>query len=403
MNDGTNPDHGPDAGPHGEPQAAPRAGPLAGVRVIELAGIGPGPMAAMLLADLGAQVLRIERATAADLGVKRPLRFNLLMRNRKAIALDLKDPQAVALVLELLDGADALIEGFRPGVTERMGLGPEPCLARNPRLVYGRITGWGQTGTLAQAAGHDINYISLTGALDAIGREGQPPSVPLALVGDFGGGAMYLAMGLLAGIIEARSSGRGQVVDAAIVDGAAHMATAFFGLQAAGLWQGGRGENILDGGAPFYDTYECADGRRISIGPLEARFHAELLERMGLAPDALGEQNDRTQWPRMREAFAAAFRQRTRDEWCALLEGTDVCFAPVLSFEEAPSHPHFRSRGSFVDIDGVVQPAPSPRFSRTPSAVPTAPESPDPDGLRGWLAPERVEAWKAAGVFAAEG
>ena len=383
-----------------EPTSPPtRQGPLAGVKVIELAGIGPGPMGAMLLADMGAEVLRIDRQTPADLGVKRPLQYNLLMRNRRSIALDLKDPEAVALVLELIEGADALIEGFRPGVTERLGLGPEACLARNPRLVYGRITGWGQDGPLAQAAGHDLNYIALTGVLHAIGRKDQPPSIPLAVVGDFGGGALYLAMGVLAGIIEARGSGRGQVVDAAVVDGVSHMATAFFGMRAAGQWRDERGSNVLDSGAPFYEVYECADGLWISIGPIEARFHAELLQRLGIAPEAIGTQLDPRDWPRARAVFAAAFRTRTRQAWCELLEGSDVCFAPVLSFGEAPAHPHLQARGSFVEIEGVTQPAPAPRFSRTPSGRPTAPQAPSDDGLEGWLAPARIEAWRRAGVM----
>lgn len=383
---------------------ANRKGPLAGVRIVELAGIGPGPMAAMLLADMGAEVIRIERETPVDLGVSKPLRYNLTLRNRTSIALDLKQPASVERVLQLVAGADALIEGFRPGVTERLGLGPDVCLARNPRLVYGRITGWGQEGPLAQVAGHDINYISLTGTLDAIGRQGQPPSVPLALLGDMSGGALYLAMGVLAAILEARGSGQGQVVDAAVVDGTASMAMTFFGLAAAGKWQPERGTNILDSGAPFYDVYACADGKWISIGPIEARFHAELLERMGIPVDAIGPQMDTANWPHTREVLAAAFRTRTRAAWCDLLEGTDVCFAPVLSFAEAPSHPHLKARGTFVEVDGVVQPAPAPRFSRTPSAMPTppqAPQSPDADGvdaaLAAWgLSPEAIAGWRGA-------
>ncbi|SPA39637.1 L-carnitine dehydratase/bile acid-inducible protein F [Cupriavidus taiwanensis] len=381
-------------------ERAAGTGPLAGVRIVELAGIGPGPMAAMLLADMGAEVLRIERETPVDLGVPKPLRYNLTLRNRKVIALDLKQPETVQRVLRLVEQADALIEGFRPGVTERMGLGPDVCLARNPRLVYGRITGWGQHGPLAQVAGHDINYIALTGTLDAIGRRGQPPSVPLALLGDMSGGALYLAMGMLAGLLEARASGKGQVVDAAIVDGTASMAMTFFGLAAAGKWHAERGTNILDSGAPFYDVYQCADGKWISVGPIEARFHAELLQRMGIDPDKVGAQMDEASWPQAREVFAAAFRRRSRDQWCALLEGTDVCFAPVLSFAEAPEHPHLKARGTFVEVDGVVQPAPAPRFSRTPSGVPTPPQAPHADGmsaaLAGWLPPEEIAAWQQA-------
>ncbi|RAS03485.1 CaiB/BaiF CoA transferase family protein [Cupriavidus alkaliphilus] len=373
-----------------------KQGPLAGVKIIELAGIGPGPMAAMLLADMGADVLRIERETPVDLGVPKPLRYNLTLRNRRMIALDLKQPQAVQRVLRLVAEADGLIEGFRPGVTERLGLGPDQCLARNSRLVYGRITGWGQHGPLAHVAGHDINYIALTGALDAIGRNGEPPAVPLALLGDMSGGALYLAMGMLAALLEARTSGQGQVVDAAIVDGTASMAMTFFGLAAAGKWRAQRGSNILDSGAPFYDVYQCADGKWISIGPIEARFHAELLQRMGLRAEAIGGQMDEASWPRARAVLAAAFRARSRADWCALLEGTDVCFAPVLSFAEAPEHPHLKARGTFVEVDGVVQPAPAPRFSRTPAAEPTPPQAPGDLGeaLAGWLAPAEIAAWQ---------
>jgi len=377
-----------------------RLGPLSDLKIVELAGIGPGPMAATVLADLGATVLRIDRTVPADLGVpKGPIRSNLLMRNREAIALDLKDPRAIELVLDLVAQADALIEGFRPGVTERLGLGPDACFARNPRLAYGRITGWGQSGPLAHAAGHDINYIALTGVLDAIGRKDQPPSPPLALMGDMAGGAMFLVTGLLAAIHESRRSGRGQVVDAAIAEGAASLATAFYGSLAAGRFNLERGTNVLDSGAPFYDAYECADGRYISIGPIEAKFHRELLERLGLAPDEFGPHLDPAQWPRARETFARIFRTRTRDAWCELLEGTDVCFAPVLNFEEAPKHPHFVARGSFVDVGGVVQPMPAPRFSRTPCAAPTEPRNPSPEtfarSLSGWLPQAEVERWRA--------
>lgn len=355
-------------------------GPLHGIKVVELAGIGPGPMAAMMLADLGATVLRIERDEPADLGVKRPARYNLLLRNRKSIALDLKKPEAVEQVLQFVDSADALIEGFRPGVTERLGLGPEVCLKRNPRLIYGRITGWGQTGPLAHAAGHDINYIALTGVLDAIGRKGQGPSIPLALVGDFSGGALYLVIGVLAGILEARQSGKGQVVDAAIVDGTASMATPFYGLFAAGMWKNERGSNFLDSGAPFYDVYECADGQWISVGPIEARFYSQLLAKLGLDSAALGGQMDRAEWPQAKVRIAQQFKTRSRADWCALLEGTDVCFAPVLSFAEAPEHPHMQARGTFIEVDGVTQPAPAPRFSRTVLDHPTAaPEEPSRD------------------------
>jgi len=381
-------------------------GPLEGVKIIELAGIGPGPMAAMQLADMGATVLRIERREAVDLGVKRPLKFNLLLRNRQSIALDLKDPASIRLVLDLVAQADALIEGFRPGVTERLGLGPEVCLARNPRLVYGRMTGWGQAGPLSHAAGHDINYIALTGALRAIGRKDQPPSIPLALVGDFGGGAMFLAMGVLAALVNARSTGLGQVVDAAIVDGVSSLATAFHGLAAAGQWKDERGSNVLDSGAPFYDVYECSDGEWISVGPLEARFHADLLRRLEVDPSEIGEQFDEAGWPQARALYQRVFRTRSRAAWCELLEGTDVCFSPVLSFAEAAVHPHLKARETLIDIEGVVQPAPAPRFARTPSERPRPPEAALQgdalhDLLDRWLPAAQSAAWRSAGVPAA--
>lgn len=382
-------------------------GPLAGVKVIELAGIGPGPMAAMMFADLGATVLRIERRESVDLGVKKPLKFNLLLRNRKAIALDLKDPQAVNLVKELIQNADALIEGFRPGVTERLGLGPQECLELNPRLVYGRITGWGQTGPLAKAAGHDINYIALTGVLNAIGRKDQMPSIPLALLGDMSGGALYLTIGVLAAILEARQSGEGQVVDAAIVDGTASMATVFYGLVAAGTWNPQRASNVLDSGAHFYDVYPCADNELISIGPIEGRFHADLLRHLRIDPKEIGEQSDPRNWPAARALFTKAFAQHPRVHWCELLEGTDVCFAPVLSFAQAPEHPHLKARGTFVEVDGVVQPAPAPRFSRTPSALPTPPQKASiagiNDALADWLPAARVTEWRSKNVMGDSG
>ncbi|MGG4053954.1 CaiB/BaiF CoA-transferase family protein [Delftia tsuruhatensis] len=373
-------------------------GPLAGVRIVELAGIGPGPMAAMLLADLGATVLRVDRPQDAGLGISRPLRYNPLLRNRETIRVDLKDPKGQALVLRLIEEADGLIEGFRPGVTERMGLGPEVCLQRNPRLVYGRMTGWGQTGPMAQAAGHDLNYIALTGVLDLIGRPGQPPTPPLNLVGDFGGGALYLALGMLAAMLEARSSGQGQVVDAAIVDGTASLATSLFGLQAAGLLDARRGHNVLDSGAPYYDVYECADGKWVSVAPIEGKFYRELLERLGLDPAALGGQNDRNDWTQAKVALAKRFKERTRDEWSELLQDTDACFAPVLTLEEAPAHPHLRARETFVEVDGVVQPAPAPRFSRTVPAPPRAPRPASREGamaaLTDWLGLEQAGVWQ---------
>ena len=370
-------------------------GPLAGMKIVELAGIGPGPMAGMLLADMGAEVLRIERPGEADLGVKRERRFDLMLRNRKSIALDLKDPQAVAIVLDLVAKADALIEGFRPGVTERMGLGPDECLARNPRLVYGRVTGWGQTGPLAHAAGHDINYIALTGALNAIGGRHQPPAIPPAYLGDFAGGAMFLVTGVLAAMIEAARSGQGQVIDAAIVDGAATLGTVFYGMTAAGQWQQERGTNVLDSGAHYYNVYQCRDGRWISVGPIEARFYGDLLERIGVDPVSLGDQLDASNWEAAREQLAEIFRTRTRDEWCRLLDNTDACFAPVLNFEEAPQHFHLKARRTFVEVDGIPQPAPAPRFSRTPGPPPVAPSAPDigryAEVLSGWLPPESID------------
>jgi alpha-methylacyl-CoA racemase len=378
-------------------------GPLAGIRVVELAGIGPGPMCAMLLADMGATVLRIERPGPSDLGIERPRRYDLLLRGRRSIVIDLKSPVGKALAQRLVERADALIEGFRPGVTERLGLGPDDCLARNPRLVYGRVTGWGQEGPLAQAAGHDINYIALAGALHAFGRRGQPPTQPLNLIADYAGGALYLAFGLVCGILEARKSGRGQVVDTAMVDGTASLMTAFHGAVAAGLATHERGTNHLDGGAHFYNAYECADGGWISVAPIEGKFYAELLRRLDIDPASMPPQMDRDGWPAAQARLAALFKTRTRDEWCRLFEGTDACFAPVLTTDEAPRHPHNMARGAYVEIDGIVQPAPAPRFSRT---VPNLPIPPQPTGpetadaaLAPWLDPAEIAALKAAGIL----
>jgi alpha-methylacyl-CoA racemase len=345
------------------------SGPLAGVRVVELAGIGPGPFCGMLLADMGADVLRIDRLERADLGLPLEPKFDVMARGRRSIALDLKIPSSIELVLALVAKADVLIEGFRPGVTERLGLGPDACLARNPRLVYGRITGWGQDGPLSQAAGHDINYVALSGALHAIGRAGGAPVPPLNLVGDFGGGAMYLAFGIACALCEARASGRGQVIDAAMSDGAANLMAIFYGRIAAGLWRDQRGINALDGGSPWYDVYETSDGKHVALGAIEGRFYTELIDRLGLASAELPAQHDRTQWPQLRATLAATFKTKSRDEWRQILEGTDACFAPVLSLAEAPQHPHNRARGTFVERDGVIQPAPAPRFSRTPGAI----------------------------------
>ncbi|MEZ5409643.1 MAG: CaiB/BaiF CoA-transferase family protein [Acidimicrobiales bacterium] len=350
-------------------------GPLQGIKVVELAGIGPAPMCAMLLADLGAEVIRVDRLAPADLGIDSGRQYNLLERSRRSIAVDLKSAEGVEVVLKLAEQADALIEGFRPGVTERLGLGPDVCLARNPRLVYGRMTGWGQDGPMAHAAGHDINYIALTGVLDAIGTAGGQPVPPLNLVGDFGGGALYLAFGVLAGLLEARTSGQGQVIDAAMVDGAASLLTAIYGMYGSGGWQLERGTNILDTGAHFYGTYECADGKWISIGSIEAKFHAELLEKLGLEESDIPDRMDRSRWVEHKKRLTELFLSKTRDEWSALMEGSDVCFAPVLSMAEAPNHPHNVARGTFVEVDGVIQPGPAPRFSRTPGQV----QSPPPD------------------------
>ena len=344
-------------------------GPLHGLRVIELAGIGPGPFCAMLLADLGADVVRIDRTEASDLGVPMDRRYDINARNRRSVALDLKRSAGRDAVLRLAARADVLIEGFRPGVAERLGLGPADCHALNPGLVYGRMTGWGQDGPLADRAGHDIDYIALTGALHAIGPAGGKPVVPLNLVGDYGGGALYLALGLLAALYERNRSGRGQVVDAAMVDGAASLASIFYGLSASGRWSEQRGANLLDGGAPFYDTYETADGRYVSIGSIEPQFYAELLRLTGMDGEDLPWQHDRSQWPAVKERFAEVFRSKTRDQWCEIMEGTDVCFAPVLTMEEAPSHPHIAQRGTYTEVAGLTQPAPVPRFSRTPGAV----------------------------------
>src|SRR5215469_6439185 len=351
-------------------------GPLSGIKILEFAGIGPCPMAAMMLAEMGATVLRIDRIADSDLGIPMPTQFEVLKRSRHIIRLDLKRPEAVALTLRLVEQSDALIEGFRPKVMERLGLGPDVCLARNPRLVFGRVTGWGQGGPLAHAAGHDLNYIALTGALHAIGRAGGPPTPPLNLVGDFGGGALYLVVGVLAAIIAARQSGKGQVVDAAMVDGASSLMSSIYGGKASGRLGGPRGTNVTDSGAHFYEVYECADGRYVSVAAIEAKFYAELLRRLEIDPATMPAQMDRSRWPEAKQRLAERFRTRTRDEWGALLEGTDACFAPVLSMEEAPHHPHNQARDVFTELEGVSQPAPAPRFSRTPLAQPTPPEGP---------------------------
>ena len=377
--------------PGGSPEAS--GGPLAGLRVVEFAGIGPGPFAAMLLADLGATVLRIDRKEASDLGLKRPREFDYALRNRTTIQLDLKSAQDRETAAQLVDQADALIEGFRPGVMERLGLGPGVCLARNPKLVFGRITGWGQTGPLAEVAGHDLNYIALAGALHAIGRKNAPPTPPLSLLGDYAGGALYLVVGLLSALLESRASGKGQVVDAAIVDGVASLTTPLHGMLRAGLLNHDRGTNAIDSGSHFYDVYECADGKWISIAPVEPKFYRTLLALIGVQVD--GEQLDRLSWPAAKVKLAQCFRTKTRDEWTTLLEGTDACFAPVLDFDEAPQHPHLAERGVFVEVDGHVQPAPAPRFSRTPASKPVAgglAQTPEQlaEALRSWTLSSRT-------------
>ncbi|HVV29850.1 MAG TPA: CaiB/BaiF CoA-transferase family protein, partial [Mycobacteriales bacterium] len=339
-------------------------GPLHGIRLVELAGIGPGPFAAMMLADMGAEIVRVDRTTSGD-GHRGMASVDILNRGRRSIAVDLKKPAAVEAVLRLVEQADGLLEGFRPGVTERLGLGPDACLARNPRLVYGRMTGWGQDGPYAPAAGHDINYIALTGALHAIGQAGGPPVPPLNLVGDFGGGGMLLAFGMVCGLLEARGSGQGQVVDAAMVDGAALLMSMTYSLRAAGMWDGERGTNLLDGGAPYYSVYETADGKWVALGANEPQFFAELLRRLGLPAELADGREDPANWPVLREQLAGAIRSRTRDAWEQELGGTDVCFGPVLSMAEAAGHPHLSARSTFVERDGLTQPAPAPRFSRT--------------------------------------
>lgn len=358
------------------------AGPLDGIRVIEMAGIGPGPFACMLLSDLGAEVIRIDRASGG-LGAGASA-ADVLGRGRRSIALDLKQPAAIEIVLDLVATADILIEGYRPGVMERLGLGPDVCLGRNAALIYGRMTGWGQDGPLAQAAGHDIDYIALTGALDAIGRRDSGPVVPLNLLGDFGGGSMYLVMGVLSAYIGAQRSGRGQVVDAAITDGVISLMSAIHGFRAMGLWESGRERNMLDGGAHYYDTYQCADDKWVAVGAIEPQFYRLLVQTLGIDDDSSGfeAQFDKQRWGELKEKIAVAFRHKTRDEWCELLEGTDACFAPVLSMDEAPEHPHNRARGSFVSRDGVVQSAPAPRFGGTPAQIGATPVAPGTDTAR---------------------
>jgi alpha-methylacyl-CoA racemase len=351
-------------------------GPLDGIRIIELAGLGPAPFAGMMLADAGADIIRIDRFERATYPPHQDAHVDLMNRGRRSVAVDLKHPEGVALVLRLVGGADGLMEGFRPGVAERLGFGPEVCLARNPRLVFGRMTGWGQEGPMAQAAGHDIDYIALAGALEPLGRAGERPVPPLNLVGDFGGGGMLLAFGMCAAIICAQRTGAGQVVDAAMVDGAASLLTMTYTLRAAGMWSGPRGTNLLDTGAHFYEVYETSDGGFMGVGAIEPQFYGELIRLLGLESEALPPQMDRDTWPEMKERFAAIFAGKTRKEWEDVFEGSDACAVPVLSPAEAPDHPHNRFRGTFTEVAGVLQPSPSPRFGSTPGSIRRPPPNP---------------------------
>jgi alpha-methylacyl-CoA racemase len=376
-----------------------RQGPLSGLKVVEFAGIGPGPFCGMLLSDLGADVVRVDRkgqgrgASPAD----------ITSRGRRSIGLDLKNPAAIETCLKLMEGADAIIEGFRPGVMERLGLGPDVALKRNPKLVFGRMTGWGQHGPYANAAGHDMNYIAITGALHAIGVD-EKPVPPLNLVGDFGGGALYLAFGLLAGVIHARETGQGQVIDCAMSDGAASLMAMFYGFKASGMWKDGRRSNLLDGGAHFYDTYQCSDGKWISIGSIEPQFYALLLEKTGINDPDFSAQMDRGRWDSLREKLGHVIAQKTQAEWCEIMDATDVCFAPVLDLDEAPRHPHNVARQTFVEVEGVVQPAPAPRFSATPGAIqgpPPAIGAHDEEALGEWgFSSDQIAGLRTAGALA---
>lgn len=386
-------------------------GPLNGLKIIEVAGIGPGPFAAMMLSDMGADVIRVDRSANAMGGDPAAPPADIFNRGRRSIALDLKSPEGVAVLLDLVEHADALIEGFRPGVAERLGFGPDQCAERNPKLVYGRMTGWGQEGPYASTAGHDINYIALAGVLAHLGRSGEKPTPPINLVGDFGGGGMLLAFGVVCALLEAQRSGSGQVVDAAMVDGSALLMTMMWGFKAMGIWSDERGTNMLDTAAHFYDTYECADGEYVSIGSIEPQFYLQLLEHTGLGRiyEELGEelphQMDSARWPEMKERLEAVFRTRTRDEWCQEMEGTDICFAPVLSMDEATRHPHNVQRGTFVEVAGITQPAPAPRFDRTPASIARPPAHTGQHSdeiLADWLGADaaRIAELRASGTVA---
>lgn len=379
------------------------AGPLQGMKIIEMAGIGPGPFCAMMLCDMGAEVIRVEQKNPVALFDLADPRFDVTTRGRRSLGLNLKTTAGVQAALNLIQQADALIEGFRPGVMERLGLGPDVCLARNRRLIYGRMTGWGQTGPLARSAGHDLNYIALTGVLHAIGRPGQPPPPPLNLIGDYGGGGLLLAFGLVCALLEASRSGVGQVVDAAMTDGTALLAAMMYGFKAAGRWNNERQNNILDGGAHFYDTYVCADGKFVSIGPIEPHFFKTLCSLIGMQLPDLQRHMDPRSWPSLKQQIASIIATRTRDEWCAILEGTDACFAPVLTWDEAPQHAHNRARGTFIEVEGVVQPAPAPRFSRTSPRVERPPPRPGEhteEVLQEWgFSPVEIQALRTSGAI----
>jgi len=372
-------------------------GPLAGLKIVEMAGIGPAPMCCMMLADLGAEILRIDRPSTADLGIERPIETNFVMRGRPTIRVDAKMPEGRDLILGLIDKADGLVEGFRPGVMERLGFGPEVCLKRNPKLVYGRVTGWGQTGPLSKLAGHDINYLAVTGALEAMGRRDDCPPVPLNIVGDFAGGAMLLAIGLLSALLSARETGSGQVVDAAIVDGVANMLTSFNGLRAGGVFSTERGSNVLDSGAFFYNTYRCRDGRFLAVGAIEKRFYAEFLARLGPDGDTLPPPSDKSRWPEGIEKLSAIFAKKDRDEWASIFASSDACVTPILSLEESFSDPHMQARENYVTVAGHPQAAPAPRFSKAQPSMPTPPEAPaGPEALAGWISDADLPRYQAA-------